>query len=80
MSFVLIACGSPKTTDVDPNITFDESDYIDSPTEEEQVAQSQADKEFYKQAKAENDSSLCEKIEFIDLRKLCLQKTETVSE
>lgn len=74
MSFALTACNSPKTTDADPNITFDESDYIDSLTEEEQVAQSQSDKEFYKQAKVENNSALCEKIEFIDLRKLCLQK------
>ena len=75
MGIVLTACGDPKTTDDGP-VTFDEDDYIEALTEEEQIAKSQSDKELYKQAKAEGNPAICEKIEFITLKKLCLEEAQ----
>lgn len=72
----LASCGGPKTTEGNPEVTFDESDYTPALTEEEQIKESESDKEYYKRAKEEGNPSLCEKINFIDLKKLCLGKAK----
>ena len=67
---MLTACGGDEPQ-VDESGTFDESEYIDAPTTEEQVEQSKIDQSLYKQAKAENDKNICEEIQSRSLQKLC---------
>ena len=75
ISLLLISCGGSEDGG-ETNMVIDESDYVEALSEEDQVKQGESDKEYYKRAKEEKDPTLCDKIEFIDLRNLCLQKTQ----
>lgn len=71
-SIFLISCGGEDASVTE--MTDDEIDYIPALTEEDQVKQGEADKEYYQRAKAEGNPALCDKINFSDLKKLCLEK------
>lgn len=72
-SFFVVSCGKKDTA---TDVTLDENDYTPALTEEDQIKESESDKEYYKRAKEEGNPALCEKINFTDLKKLCLEKAK----
>lgn len=72
-SSLIVSCGKK---DVATDVTLDESDYTPALTEEDQIKESDSDKEYYKRAKEEGNPALCDKINFTDLKKLCLLKAK----
>lgn len=59
ISFALLGCGAVKPP-------------LPPPTENQAVAQSESDKNYFDMAIEANDVKLCEKIEFSAVRKTCI--------